>query len=106
MACSAGPLPDTNCNGTSCCMHRPTLVMLGEALLTWSTRVKHTRWCLEGSPRWKVRVTSVVPQSYWPPAEVREEVLTIATFIFWETLISCFEVIRNDSHPENHKGTC
>ena len=35
---------------------------------TCRTRVKHTRWCLVGSPKWKVRVTSVVPQLYWPPA--------------------------------------
>jgi len=33
-----------------------------------STRVKHSRWCAVGSPMWNVRVTSVVPQSYWPPA--------------------------------------
>ena len=32
-----------------------------------STRVKHSRCHAVGSPRCIVRVTSVVPMSYWPP---------------------------------------
>lgn len=32
-----------------------------------STRVKHSFWYREGSPKCKVRVTSVVPSEYWPP---------------------------------------
>ena len=31
--------------------------------------MKHTRWWSVGVPMWKVRVTSVVPQSYCPPAQ-------------------------------------
>mmetsp|Transcript_30765 Transcript_30765/g.100140 ORF Transcript_30765/g.100140 Transcript_30765/m.100140 type:complete len:270 (-) Transcript_30765:863-1672(-) len=40
---------------------------------TWplSTRVKHSFWCAVGSPKWTVRVASVVPQSNCAPASSR-----------------------------------
>ena len=34
---------------------------------TCSTLVKHVFWCSLGVPKCMVRVTSVVPQSNWPP---------------------------------------
>ena len=40
-------------------------------MLPLSTRVKHSRCHGVGVPRWKVRVTSVVPVAYWPPESRR-----------------------------------
>ena len=80
--CNSPPPPRKANNEFDGCLRYPivgwgfTLTFEGKmevARLIWPlrTRVKHWRSNVVGLPKWKVRVTSVVPSLYWPPESHR-----------------------------------
>jgi len=69
-----------------------------------STRVKHSRWCAVGSPMWNVRVTSVVPQSYWPPVHGSKPRISNRHACQWERARAHRAACHHSRHTEHRSG--
>jgi len=70
--------------------------------LACRTLLKHIFWYSLGSPMWKVRVTSVVPQSYCPP--VQEEVHNVAELQSYWTPVP--EGVHNFAEGRGERQGC